>query len=82
MASYHDDTAKRLARKEGVDYNRGQGPDVISIEVETATTVRDGLRQLQGFKKPVYIAGASAKATKAALEATPFSEPIIRPRTK
>lgn len=74
MASYHDDTAKRLARKEGVDYNRGQGPDVNSprraIEVETATTVRDGLRQLQGFKKPVYIAGASAKATKAALDAT------------
>ena len=74
MASNHDNTAKRLAAKEHVEYNQGQGPDVNApgraIEVETANTVRDGIRQLQGFRKPVYIAGASTKATKAALEAT------------
>lgn len=74
MATKHDVTAQRLARKEGVEYNRGQGPDVIStrraIEVETVNTVHDGLRQLQGYKKPVYIAGADAEATKAALDAT------------
>lgn len=74
MASNHDKTAIRLARKEGVEYNRGQGPDVKgarrAIEVETADTARDGLRQLQGFRKPTYIAGADAAATSAALEAT------------
>lgn len=74
MTSKHDKTAESLASKEGVEYNKGQGPDVNSgrraIEVETADTARDGLRQLQGFNKPVYIAGADAEATKAALEAT------------
>lgn len=74
MTTKHDKTAKRLADKEGVDYNRGQGPDVNSrrraIEVETDETASDGLRQLQGFRKPVYIAGADAKATDAAVEAT------------
>ena len=74
MASSHDETARRLARREGVDYNRGKGADVIGnrrvIEVETAATARDGLRQLQGHRKPVYIAGADEAATKAALKAT------------
>ena len=74
MPSRHDQTASQLARKDGVEYNRGQGPDVVSprraIEIETAETARDGLRQLRGFRKPVYIAGADAEATKAALAAT------------
>ena len=74
MASKHDETARRLARKEGVDYNRGQGADIVSsrrvIEVETAATARDGLRQLRGYRKPVYISGADVAATEAALEAT------------
>lgn len=74
MPSKHDETATRIARSEGVSYNRGQGPDVITgrraIEVETAESVRDGLRQLQGFRKPVYIAGADENATEAALRAT------------
>ena len=74
MASQHDKTATRLACKEGVPYNRGKGPDVNgsrrAIEVETARTARDGLRQLRGFRKPVYIAGTDAKATAAALKAT------------
>ena len=38
--------------------------------METEKTANDGLRQLQGYRKPVYIAGADAKATEAALEAT------------
>lgn len=74
MTTKHDKTAKHLADKEGVDYNRGQGPDVDStrraIEVETAETSPDGRRQLQGFRKPVYIAGADEEATDAALKAT------------
>lgn len=74
MGTEHDKTAQRLARLKGVDYNRGQGPDIQSprqaIEVETTDTVRDGLRQLRGFKRPVYIAGADKAATDAALEVT------------
>ena len=41
-----------------------------AIEVEIESTVRDGLRQLKGFTKPVYIAGADPDATKAALKVT------------
>ena len=74
MPSSHDKVALRLARKHRANYNRGQGPDVKAthrvIEVETANTVRDGLRQLQGYRKPVYIAGSSDKATRAALRVT------------
>ena len=74
MDSPHDATAKRIAKKYGAEYNRGQGPDIetpqLAIEVETANTVSDGFRQLQGFRKPVYIAGADDQATKKALEAT------------
>ncbi len=73
MGTKHDNAANRIARKKGVEYNRGQGPDVITpgqvIEVETVDTVRDGLRQLRGFKRPVYIAGADGAATRAAVEA-------------
>ena len=72
MKSKHDETAELIARKERVEYNRGQGPDVNSIrraiEVETTKTARDALRQLQGFRKPVYIAGATAEATQAAMK--------------
>ena len=74
MATKHDKVAKRLAKKKGVKYNQGKGPDIISdrcvIEVETANTVRDGLRQLQGYTKPAYIAGVDEQAKQAALEAT------------
>ena len=73
MGTKHDNTANRIARKKGVEYNRGQGPDVATprqvIEVETVDTVGDGFRQLRGFRRPVYIAGADSAATQAALEA-------------
>ena len=74
MGSKHDNTAIRIARKKVAQYNRGPGPDIITsrqvIEVETKDTVADAFRQLRGFRRPVYIAGADAEATKAALEAT------------
>lgn len=74
MDTPHDATAKRIAAKHGVEYNRGQGPDIqtpnLAIEVETVHTISDGFRQLQGFRKPVYIAGADDNATNAALAAT------------
>lgn len=57
----HDDIAKYLAKKFGTTYNKRKGPDInLSdkvIEVEPSTeTIPDAIRQLQGFKKPRYIA--------------------------
>ena len=72
MPSDHDKTATRLAKKLKTTYNKGQGPDLQptgkAIEVETENTVSDAARQLQGFKKPVYVAGTTQKATQKALE--------------
>ena len=69
----HKKTAERLARKFNTTYNNGQGVDIKTssktIEVETANTVNDAKRQLQGHKGSVYIAGADKSATTAALEA-------------
>ena len=72
MATKHDTTAQRIADEKGVPYNQGQGPDIKTrrqtIEVETTNTIPDAGRQLQGYRGPVYVAGANAAATKAALE--------------
>jgi sulfur relay (sulfurtransferase) DsrF/TusC family protein len=38
------------------------------IEVESVNTIGDAARQLAGYQKPVYVAGADAKATKKALQ--------------
>ena len=68
----HDRVAERLAKKEGVEYNRGQGADIQSsrraIEVESVNTIGDAARQLAGYQKPVYVAGTDAKATQKALQ--------------
>ena len=70
--SKHDQVAESMANKENTDYNRGQGADIQSsrraIEVETANTIGDAARQLAGYQKPVYVAGADATTTKRALE--------------
>jgi len=70
--SKHDKVAERIARKQGVKYNRGQGVDIQSsrriIEVESVNTIGDATRQLAGHRKPVYVAGADAKATQKALQ--------------
>ena len=70
----HEDTAKRIAKKIGSEYNKGKGADIISgrsvVEVETADSVKEGIQQLQGYQKPVYIAGVDENAIQAALEAT------------
>ena len=74
MASKHDQAAQRIAKKHGASYNRGQGADVqgkqSAIGVETAETAKDGLRQLRGYRMPVYIAGADAEAVKKAMKVT------------
>lgn len=70
--SKHDRVARQIAKKEGVKYNLGQGADVQSprraIEIETANTVSDASRQLQGYQKPVYVAGVDNRAVKIALK--------------
>ncbi len=70
----HKTTANRIARKFNTDYNKGPGADIkapkVAVEVETPETVSDGLRQLQGHQKPVYIAGTNQDAVNKALDAT------------
>ena len=70
----HKTTANKLAKKFGTTYNKGKGADVkaknIAIEVETPGTVAGGLRQLQGHKKPVYIAGTNQAAVRKAITQT------------
>ena len=74
MPSKHDRTAQRIARRERTEYNSGPGADILTgrraIAVEGPRTVRNGLRQLQGYRRPVYIAGADPAATRKALEIT------------
>ncbi|MBW1716995.1 MAG: hypothetical protein JRH08_16680 [Deltaproteobacteria bacterium] len=70
----HKIAANRIAKRLGTEYNSGEGVDIltpdVAVEVETADTVKDGIRQLRGFKKPVYIAGANKDAVEEALKAT------------
>jgi len=70
----HKTTANRIAKKLNAEYNEGKGADIISnsgvIEVETLDTVGDAPRQLQGYRRPVYIAGTNKEAVERALEVT------------
>lgn len=70
----HEITSNRIAKNLSSKYNKEKGPDIITtnliVEVETPDTVKNGLRQLQGFRKPVYIAGTNKEAIEKALEAT------------
>lgn len=70
----HEATAKRIAKRFGTKYNPAEGPDIVTtqaaVEVEPPDTVKDGMRQLQGYQKRVYIAGTNKRAVQKALEAT------------
>lgn len=70
----HQTTANRIARKYNTQYNPGKGPDIqtdsVAIEVETPESVSDAVRQLQGHRKPVYIAGTDEAAVDKALDRT------------
>ena len=72
MPTKHNTTAQHIADKKGASYNQGLGPDIKTsrqiIEVETTGTISDAGRQLQGYRGPVYVAGANDAATKAALD--------------
>ncbi len=68
--SKHDQIANRIAKKEGTTYNEGPGPDAKGgkrvIEVAThESDLRDSMRQLQGFRKPRYLATSSDQLKKA-----------------
>ena len=72
--SKHDEIAKRISKKERTEYNQGQGPDIRTprrvIEVATHDgDIKDSIRQLQGFRKPRYIATSSVML-KQAIEMT------------
>ncbi|ODS32997.1 MAG: hypothetical protein SCARUB_01874 [Candidatus Scalindua rubra] len=70
----HNATANLIAKKHHTEYNKGDGADIktknIAVEVETPKTISDASRQLQGHKKPVYIAGTNKEAVEKALDAT------------
>lgn len=70
----HRTTSIRIAKKLDGAYNSKRGVDIvtpnIAVEVETENTAASGVRQLQGHKKPVYIAGTNKKAVARALKAT------------
>ena len=70
----HKDASNRIAKKNNATYNNSKGVDIVTpsraIEVETESTVQSGIKQLQGHKKPAYIAGANQKAVDKAIEAT------------
>ena len=72
--SKHDEIANRIARKEKTEYNKGPGPDIQTLKrvIEVAThesDLKDSMRQLQGFKKPRYLA-TTPKMIKKAKEIT------------
>lgn len=70
----HKATSNRIAKKLGTTYESQDGVDIVTdrmaVEVETADSVRQGLQQLQGHRKPAYIAGTNQEAVEKALEAT------------
>ena len=70
--SKHDKVAERIARKQGVKYNRGPGVDIRNsrrvIEVESPNTISDAGKQLQGHKKPAYVAVTDSKAIPKAIK--------------
>ncbi len=70
--SKHDKVAGKLAKREGTEYNRGQGADIQgskrAIEVESPQTIGDAARQLAGYQKPVYVAPTDPKAVPKAVK--------------
>ena len=70
--SKHDRVAQQIARREKTEYNQGPGADIQTprraIEVETPQTIGDAARQLQGYKKPVYVVPTDPKAVPNAVQ--------------
>lgn len=72
--SAHDKTADYLSRKFSIPYHGDEGADLqgrIVIEIEKdPNKISEAKRQLQGYKKPRYIAGTNKRTVEAALEDT------------
>ena len=70
--SKHDKVAERIARQQGTTYNAGPGSDVQNsrrvIEIETPNTIGEAGKQLQGFRKPVYVAVTESSAIRKAVQ--------------
>ena len=70
----HEATAERIAKRFNTKYNPGEGPDIVTVQaavkVEPPDAVKDGIRQLQGYQKRVYIAGTNKRAVEMAIEET------------
>lgn len=70
----HDTIAEKIAEKRGTKYKSTEGPDIntskFAVEVEiNKNKLPEGIRQLQGIKRPVYL-GVPNNILKDALERT------------
>ncbi len=70
--SKHDDVARRIARKNNTQYNRGKGADVEAsgrtIEVESKNSIGEAEEQLADYEGLTYVAGTDKEATDSAKE--------------
>jgi len=56
----HDRIAEKIAKARGTEYESTEGPDIntskLAVEVEiNKNKLSEGISQLQGFKKSVYL---------------------------
>lgn len=70
----HDRVAKQIAKTLGAEYNPGKGVDINTpsevIEIEpNPESFSEGIRQLQGYRKPRYL-GVPKQHVPAAIERT------------
>ena len=74
MSKIHDIVANRIAKKLKVFYNTGRGPDLVEyprvVEVVLANEIEEGLRKINDFAGPTYLAGATQLAVERAKKAT------------
>jgi len=70
----HDRISEQIANARRAKYNPDKGPDIntskLAVEVEVdKNTLSEGMNQLKGFRKPVYL-GVPDNLVKDAIERT------------
>ena len=74
MSKNHDIVANRIAKKFNVFYNAGRGPDIMKypmvVEVVLSSEVEKGMKYLEDFEGPSYLAGVTSKAIEKARKTT------------
>lgn len=69
----HKIAVNKIAKKLNANLQQ-RGVDIITpkmvVEVEAPGTVREGIRQLRGFRKPVYVAGSNRQTVAEAIKVT------------